>query len=713
MTEQHHKHHIHLLIVTYVLLAVASPLIWATGAHAQTSVACPAGYVCTPIQQVANCPAGFVCTPTSASNTTTYTNGYYYGNAPTTAAVPVTGMASAQPSTSACYTFGVNLGIGSTGGDVSALQKILNAKGYSVSVTGTFDYQTANAVSQYQASLGIPATGFVGSITRARLSADCSTGTGTSSNINPSKYVYWSNGNSNVQIGIVDSRFETNRTILGWVVLHGGPTGSVNWSKPFVTDLTGTVDLSSAVRSSVGPFRVIAVTNNSSGNLCVTSNSNCSYVLSQPFVLTDDQTISIILPGVQSSSNPSAQFGVLYPNGGESFTAGQAVTFSFNPANAYGQRIEIDLVNVDTRNEWVLGTVVGQATDKQAFSTTLSPTLPAGNYKIRAAGVSNSSPQDLSDSTFRINASAGNSGVSIPSITSISPNAGTGGTAVTVYGSNLSGASSVEFFNSAGQMVASLVPSYSSAQSVSFTISGVLAANMTPGAYQLGVVTNNCAGGCDSNRLSFTLTQPTPVVTAPLLSYAQAKAEVQNVLHAGEQATLYGSNLSGLKTISLGSYAVAVISAYDTSAVFAVPSTIPAGTYSLNAINGQNVWSSNIIQVNVAAAPAPVSGPTTSFSLSSNSIVLSPYVAASLTSTTVSPSGTLKSAAIDMSKDNVTWESGYPCGYWNSPTGADSSHVISCSFIPGTAGTYYFRSRGTDGIGASGFVYQTLVVTEQ
>ncbi|HEU5114480.1 MAG TPA: hypothetical protein VFT82_01800, partial [Candidatus Paceibacterota bacterium] len=108
-------------------------------------------------------------------------------------------------------------------------------------------------------------------------------------------------------------------------------------------------------------------------------------------------------------------------------------------------------------------------------------------------------------------------------------------------------------------------------------------------------------------------------------------------------------------------------------------------------------------------APAPTPGPSTTFSISSNSITLGQSI--TLTSTTNSPSGTLQNAAIDQSSDNSSWSSGAPCGYWNNTTGENSSHTISCSFTPSAAGTYYFRSRGSDSNGLSSFVNQTLTVT--
>jgi peptidoglycan hydrolase-like protein with peptidoglycan-binding domain len=74
------------------------------------------------------------------------------------------------------YTFNTNLTVGSTGADVVALQTWLMASGYSIPAIasgaaskGYFGSQTQTAVKSYQASKGIPNTGFVGPLTRGAL----------------------------------------------------------------------------------------------------------------------------------------------------------------------------------------------------------------------------------------------------------------------------------------------------------------------------------------------------------------------------------------------------------------------------------------------------------------------------------------------------------------------------------------------------------------
>lgn len=74
------------------------------------------------------------------------------------------------------FTFSNNLSLGSRGTDVSELQTFLISNGYDIpSVSsrvvskGYFGVQTKSAVIKYQASQNLPTTGFVGSLTRAKL----------------------------------------------------------------------------------------------------------------------------------------------------------------------------------------------------------------------------------------------------------------------------------------------------------------------------------------------------------------------------------------------------------------------------------------------------------------------------------------------------------------------------------------------------------------
>lgn len=83
---------------------------------------------------------------------------------------------AALGATAANAAFMTNLSVGSTGADVSALQSWLISKGFNIpsiasgaSTPGYFGQQTKAAVIAYQASVGLPTTGFVGPLTRGML----------------------------------------------------------------------------------------------------------------------------------------------------------------------------------------------------------------------------------------------------------------------------------------------------------------------------------------------------------------------------------------------------------------------------------------------------------------------------------------------------------------------------------------------------------------
>ncbi len=86
-------------------------------------------------------------------------------------AVVLVGASAAQ-----AYTFSKYLTVGSTGADVSALQQWLIDSGFDIpsiksgaAQKGYFGQQTKAAVVKYQASVGLPNTGFVGPLTVAKL----------------------------------------------------------------------------------------------------------------------------------------------------------------------------------------------------------------------------------------------------------------------------------------------------------------------------------------------------------------------------------------------------------------------------------------------------------------------------------------------------------------------------------------------------------------
>src|SRR5262249_51714064 len=105
------------------------------------------------------------------------------------AAIGVAALAVALSAGAVGYTFSNYLSVGSNGPDVVALQTWLIANGFNIPAIssgaaskGYFGSQTQSAVEAYQASVGIPNTGFVGPLTSAALNAGKTAGmTGGSS----------------------------------------------------------------------------------------------------------------------------------------------------------------------------------------------------------------------------------------------------------------------------------------------------------------------------------------------------------------------------------------------------------------------------------------------------------------------------------------------------------------------------------------------------
>lgn len=83
-----------------------------------------------------------------------------------------------------CYTFSRNFGVTSNGVYVTKLTAVLVSEGLLEHQSGDFDEDVAAAVVKFQAKYGIPTTGYVGPLTRAKLNSltvNCSTSHSSSS----------------------------------------------------------------------------------------------------------------------------------------------------------------------------------------------------------------------------------------------------------------------------------------------------------------------------------------------------------------------------------------------------------------------------------------------------------------------------------------------------------------------------------------------------
>lgn len=146
-------------------------------------------------------------------------------------------------SSSSCYVFNTNLGIGSTGPDVVALQTWLIAKGFDIpEITkgavskGFIGRSTALAIQRYQSSVGIEVTGYLGPLTRASINVSCSGGTATTT---PSITVLSPNGGEvltagqNYRVRWDSNKIDTN-VFISWTRYfsnenNNNATGSSDW----------------------------------------------------------------------------------------------------------------------------------------------------------------------------------------------------------------------------------------------------------------------------------------------------------------------------------------------------------------------------------------------------------------------------------------------------------------------------------------------------
>ncbi len=181
------------------------------------------------------------------------TNGYHsiqVKNENTGASNQVSFQVQSAGSTS-CYVFSNNLTIGSTGADVVALQTWLMGNGYDIPAVssgrqqkGVYSYQTAAAVAKYQASVGIPATGFFGPATRAALNKSCAQpqpinpqpigGAGITASLDPSSplastvQISTSAVTQNVPLAVFDVKSQgspsTLQALTIGVIVNGGNT---------------------------------------------------------------------------------------------------------------------------------------------------------------------------------------------------------------------------------------------------------------------------------------------------------------------------------------------------------------------------------------------------------------------------------------------------------------------------------------------------------
>jgi hypothetical protein len=288
-------------------------------------------------------------------------------------------------------------------------------------------------------------------------------------------------GNSNTSVTINGANF-SGASSVQFYTLNGQIAGSLTPSSVSDTSVVFIMGGVFVANTALGPYRIKVVTP------AGTSNGE-SFTITNP--LTNAPTITSITPSQGSVNTLMTIYGT-------NLSGATEINFynSNNQLIASVSNSAQTNFTISSSGE-ILFTLYGALAYNADGSSQVQVVTPAGS--------SNEFP-------FAVLTPSAN----IPNITSVIPALGDLNAIVTIYGANLAGASSVQFYTSNGQIAGSLTPSSVSNTSIIFTMGGVFVANTAPGPYQIKVVTP--AG--TSNGQSFTITNSvatqTPVGPAPI-----------------------------------------------------------------------------------------------------------------------------------------------------------------------------------------------------
>jgi probable HAF family extracellular repeat protein len=282
----------------------------------------------------------------------------------------------------------------------------------------------------------------------------------------------------------------------------------------------------------------------------VTSNDDCANALSIELGSVSFDTVGSTTDG----NNPTAQFCSPF-NGGffndiwYSFTPSSTGIFSASTCNQANFDTRIDIL------DGCGGTLLACNDDAcDSLSTYVEFSGVAGQiYLIRLGAFSNT----FGTGTLTL-ALVG----SAPSISSVSPSSGTtlGGTAITITGTNLTGASSV----TVDGVAATSVNVVSSTSITAVTPAG------SAGAKSVAVTT---AGGTASLPSAFTFVVPTPTISGVSPS--------SGTTLGGTAITITGTNLTGASSVTVDGVAATSVNVVSSTSITAVTPAGSAGAKSV------------------------------------------------------------------------------------------------------------------------------------
>jgi len=497
-----------------------------------------------------------------------------------------------------CHAFNTNLSINMSGSEVNALQTALQKDGESVTVNGTFDDQTAAAVTgfqeKYAAQILTPngllnGTGYAGVSTRAELNSlyRCNMSTGTGIGINNPPVITGvtpDTGGNGTQVTITGTNFTpTGNTV------NGGETYIQNIFSPNGTTLTFTLQ----VPPIECPAGFIPCNQPTSTQLDVVNANGTSNIW--PFAL----------PAPNQTPTPTP-VTILSPTAGQSFSSGNSMNIQWTPTS--GGVAEIDLVPADgswpTHGSVIYSLKVWNYPTNYSGSFTytipqLSSQIPTGSYYLNfynSASYSgtNQGPGTLIGQSGAFTIAATTSPV-VTGVTSAGTPPNPGSNAF-IIGINLPTQNAAIVIDPGSVYTQTVTPtSYNNGGSINF----VVPSNINLGSHTIEVQAN----GITSNQLSFSVV---PVTTAaPYISALNPTTAAP-----GATVTVTGYNFDSNSYISLGNvptgaenFPVAVTLESPTTLTFTVPSNFATGPQPLYVAEHGSSLVSNKGTLTILTAP--------------------------------------------------------------------------------------------------------------
>jgi hypothetical protein len=239
----------------------------------------------------------------------------------------------------------------------------------------------------------------------------------------------------------------------------------------------------------------------------------------------------------------------------------QNVTITGNTSNSAEPPAAIEVHNVDTLtvtgNTIPLTNGTMTSVDNTCYVSVSANSYPGGTSQLTV----NNAPTSCATSAPTTSPTG-----SAPTLSSFSPGSGSPGAAVTISGSNLTGATAVTFNGAAA------VFTVNSASQITSTV---------PNGATSGPINVTTPGGTATSSASFTVTVPTPTITTPTISSFSPGSG-----SPGTAVTISGSNLTGATAVTFDGTAASFTATSGSEITAVVPNGATSGSISITTPTG-------------------------------------------------------------------------------------------------------------------------------